>query len=75
MRDLDAELGGAGAAALRDDALQGKLVVVGVEPHAAVGDAALPLDMSCLDHHQRRAGIGEHAEMHHVPVVGAAVVG
>ena len=32
MRDLDAELGGAGAAAVGDDARQRRLVVVGVEP-------------------------------------------
>ena len=45
VRDLDAELGGADAAAVRDHARQRRLVVVGIEPDAAVGDAAVPLDM------------------------------
>ena len=75
VRKLDAELGGARPPALRDDALKRELVVVGIKPHAAVGDAALPLDMRRLDDDQRGAGIGQHAEMHHVPVIGAAVVG
>ena len=38
-------------------------------------DAAVPLDMGGFDDHQRGAGIGQHAEMHQVPVIGAAVVG
>ena len=33
------------------------------------------LDVGGLDHHQRGAGIGQHAEMHQVPIIGAAVVG
>ena len=40
-----------------------------------MGDAAVALDMRRLDDHQRGAGIRQHAEMHQVPVVGAAVVG
>ncbi len=52
MRELDAELGGAAPPAMRDDARQRRLVVVGIEPHAAVGDAAVPLDVGGLDHHQ-----------------------
>ena len=75
MRDLDAELGGAHAAAMRDHARQRGLVVVGIKPEAAMGDAAMALDMGRLDDHQRRAGIRQHAEMDQVPVVGAAVVG
>ncbi len=33
------------------------------------------LDVGGLDDHQGGAGIGQHAEMHQVPVIGAAVVG
>ena len=75
MRDLDAELGGAGAARRRDHAGERRFVVVRVEPEAAMGDAAVALDMGRLDDHQRGAGIRQHAEMHQVPVIGAAVVG
>ena len=75
MRDLDAELGGAGPPAVGDDARQRRLVVVGVEPHAAVGDAAAALDMRRLDDDEARAGIGQHAEMGEMPVGGGAVVG
>ena len=38
-------------------------------------DAAVPLDVGGLNDHQRGAGMRHHAEMHQVPVVGAAVVG
>ena len=75
MRDLDAELGGADAAAVRDHARHRRLVVVGIEPGAAVGDAAVALDVGRLDDHEAGAAIGQHAEMAEVPVVGAAVVG
>ena len=75
MRKLDAELGGADAPAMGNDAGERGLVGVGIEPHAAVGDAAVALDMGGLDHHQRRAGIGQHAEMAEMPIGGAAVVG
>ena len=68
VRDLDAELGGAGAAACVDDARQRRLVVVGVEPDAAMGDAAAALDMRRLDDDQARAGIRQHAEMGEMPV-------
>ena len=40
-----------------------------------MGDAAMALDMGRLHHHQRGAGMCQHAEMHQVPVVGAAIVG
>ena len=49
MRELDAELGGADAPAMGDDARQRRLVVVGIEPEAAMGDAAVALDMGRLD--------------------------
>ena len=74
MGDLDAQLGGARAPHLRDHARQRGLVVVGIKPQAAMGYAAMALDMGRLHHHQRGAGIRQHAEMHQVPVVGAAVV-
>ena len=74
MRDLNAELGGAGAARRMHDARQRRLIVVVVKTEAAVGDAAVALDMGRLHDHQRGAGIRQHAEMHQVPVVGAAVV-
>ncbi len=74
MRELDAELGVAHAARLRDHARKRRLVVVAVEAETAVGDAAGTLDMRRLDDHQRGAGMRHHAEMHQVPVIGAAVV-
>ena len=75
MRDLDAELRGAGPARRLHDARERGFVVVGVKPEAAVRDAAGALDMGCFHNDQRGAGIGQHAEMHQVPVIGAAVVG
>ncbi len=75
MGDLDAEFGGAGAARRRDHTGERCFVVVRIEPKAAMGDAALALDMGCLDNHQSGAGIRQHAEMHQVPIIGAAVVG
>ena len=63
------------AAAMGDDARERRFAVVGIEPEAAVADAAAALDAGRLDHDQRGAGIGEHAEMIDVPVGGDAVVG
>ena len=63
------------AAAMGDDARERRLAVVGIEPEAAVGDAAAALDAGRLDHDQAGAGIGQHAEMIEVPVGGDAVVG
>ena len=75
MGELHTELGAAVAAAMGDDARQRRLAVIRVEPEAAMSDAATALDAGGLDHDQRGAGIGEHAEMVEVPVVGDAVVG
>ena len=35
---------------------------------------AVALDMGCLNDHQRGTGMRHHAEMHQVPVVGAAII-
>jgi hypothetical protein len=74
MGDLDTEFCAAHAPGLRDHARQCSLIVVGIEPKASVRDAAVPLDVGCLDDYQRGAGMRHHAEMHQVPVVGAAIV-
>ena len=52
-----------------------RFVVVGIQAEAAMRDAAMALDVRRLHDHQRGAGIGQHAEMHEVPVIGAAIVG
>ena len=52
-----------------------RFAVVRIEPEATVADAAAALDAGRFDHDQRRAGIGEHAEMIEMPVGGHAVVG
>ena len=75
MGELDAELGGAVATAMGDDARQRRLAVVRIKPEAAMTDAAAALDAGGLDHDQRGAGIGEHAEMIEVPVGRHAIVG
>ena len=54
MRNLDAELGGAVAAAMRHHPSQGGFAIVRVDAEAPMGDAASPLDASRLDHDQRR---------------------
>ena len=75
MGELNAELRGAVTATMGDDTRQRRLAVVRVEPKAAMTDAAAALDARGLDHDQRCAGIGEHAEMIEVPVGGDAIVG
>ena len=75
MGELDAEFRGAEAPRRGDDAPERRLVVVGVQAHAAMGNAAVALDMCGLDDHEAGAGIGQHAEMHHVPIGGRPVVG
>ena len=57
-----------------DYALQGRFAGVGIKPEATVGDPAMALDMGGLDHQERGAGICQHAQMGHVPVVGDAVI-
>ena len=63
MGELDAELRGADALAMRDDARERVLAGIRVDAGAAMRDAAAPLDAGRLDHHQRGAGIRQHAEM------------
>ena len=75
MRELDAELGRADALAMQHDARERVLAGVGIDAEAAMGDAAVPLDMGRFEHQQAGAGIRQHAEMGHVPVIGDAVVG
>ena len=75
VRELDAELGGADPRQCAMTRCIACLVGVGIEPGAAVGDAAVPLDVGRLDHQQAGAGIRQHAEMRHVPVGRAAVIG
>jgi hypothetical protein len=55
--------------------LERRLAIIGIKPEAAVSDAPVALHMGRLDDEQAGAGIGEHAEMGHVPVVRAAVIG
>src|SRR5712692_1357484 len=69
MADLDADGEFAHAAAVINYSFYGSLVVLVVEAGATVRDAALAGDVRRLDHQQPRAGVGEMAEMHEVPVV------
>ena len=75
MGQLNGELGAADAAAMIDDAHQRRLASIGIKAETAMGDAAAPLDMGGLDDQQAGAGIRQHAEMGHVPIVADAVVG
>ena len=73
MSKLDAELRTPGAATKIDDALERRFRLVGVKPHAAVGDAAVALHMGRLDDDEARARVSQHAEMGNVPVGGTAI--
>ena len=75
MRQLNPELRRSDPPAMREG--MGKRIFAGVriEPEAAVGDAAVAFDMGGFDHEQAGAGIGQHAEMGQVPVIGDAVIG
>src|SRR6202167_1174814 len=75
MRKLDGELGAADAPAMRHDFLQRRLAGVGVKPKTAMGDAAGAFDVGGFDDQQTGAGIRQHTEMRHVPVVRHAVIG
>src|SRR5271166_4205557 len=75
MRKLDAELGIAVAAAMRDHARKRRFAVVRIKPEAAMGDAPAALDAGRLHHDQRRPRITQHAEVVHVPVGRNAIVG
>jgi hypothetical protein len=75
MRKLDAELGLADALAMQNHPLERVLAAVRIDPHAAMGDAAVPLDMGRFQHQKAGAGIRQHAEMGHVPFIGDAIIG
>jgi hypothetical protein len=75
MCDLDAELRRSDPAAVVDDARQRRLAVVVVEADVAVRDAAAPLHRRRFHHEQPGARVRQHAEVGHVPVARAAVVG
>ena len=75
VRKLNRELGAADPPAMGDDPRQRRFAGVGIKPKAAMGNAALALDMGRFDDEQAGAGIRQHAEMGHVPVVGNAVIG
>ncbi len=75
MPDLDPELRRAVTPAIGDGAGERRLVVVRIDAETPMGDAAAALHGRRLDDEQGRAGIGQHAEMDEMPVVGAAVVG
>ncbi len=75
MRELDAEFRAADALAVEHDAPERILAGIGIDAEAAMGDAAVALDMGRFEHQEARAGIGQHAEMGHVPVVADAVIG
>ena len=75
MGDLDADLGGADALAMRDHARQRVLAGVRIEAQAFVADTAVPFHIGHLGNHEAGAGIGQHAEMGDVPVGGNAVIG
>src|SRR6516164_6294086 len=56
MGELNAELGGAIAPAMRHDVGQRIFAGVGIKAHAAVGDAAVALDMRCIGDTTMRFG-------------------
>jgi hypothetical protein len=74
MGNLDPKHGAAHAPGLRDHAGQGGFIIVGVHPKTAMGDTAMPFDMSCLHNHQGGTGMSQHPEVHEMPIIGAAVV-
>ena len=76
MGELDAELdrGHPGARPV-DDGFDRRFVLVTVEAEAALGDAAVALDVGGFQAEQAGAGHGEHAVVDLVPGLGAAVDG
>ena len=75
MGELNAELSLADALAMQNDAGERVLAGVRVDAEAAMGDAAVPLDMGRFEHEQAGTGIRQHAQMGHVPVITDAVIG
>src|SRR5262249_50901623 len=62
MGKLDTEPGTPGTAVEIDDAPQRRFGFVRIEPHAAMGDAAVALHMRRLDNDEAGARIRQHAE-------------
>ena len=75
MRDLNAKSGIPHALGLGNYSCERRFIVVRIQAQAAVGDAAMPLDMRGLHDYKRRPRMRHHAEMHQMPVVRAAVIG
>jgi hypothetical protein len=77
MRQLHPEAGAGSRDRPRgvEGAAGGGRVVVGIEPEAAVRDAAAPLDVGHLEGHHAGAGHRQHHPVLQVPVGGRAVVG
>ncbi len=75
MSELNGELGAANAPAMGNDPRQRRLAGIGIKAEASMSDAARALDVGRLDHQQPGAGIRQHAEMGHVPVIRDAVIG
>ena len=75
MGKLNAELGATDAPAMGHDPLERGFASIGIEPEAAMGDTAEALDMRRFENQQAGAGIRQHAEMGHVPIVADAVIG
>ena len=75
MRQLNAELRRSDPPAMRDN--MGKRIFAGVriEAEAAMGDPTVAFDMGGFNNKQAGAGIGEHAEMSEMPIIGDAVIG
>jgi len=75
MRELNPELRRSDAPAVRDNMGERVFASIGIEPEAAMRDAAMAFDMGGFDHEQTGARIGQHAEMRQVPIIGDAVIG
>src|SRR5207344_275963 len=60
MSDLNAELGAAHAPRLCNHARQSGFVVVGIQAHTSMGDAAVPLNMGCFHDHKGSSGMRQH---------------
>ena len=75
MRELYAEFCGPNTLAMRDHMRERRLIRVGIEPKAAMRDAADALDMRRFNDEEPGAGIRQHAKMREMPVIGTAIVG
>ena len=75
MRELHAELGASMLAIEIDHACERCFVLVRIKSEATRRDAPAALDVRGLDDHQSRAGNRELAQVHQMPISGAAVDG